>query len=45
MDKEEWIKKYEPAVDQTGQLISYDAVDDLEFINEQDPNKVWFKIP
>jgi hypothetical protein len=41
MDKAEWIEKYEPLVDQSGQLISFDVVDDLEFINQQDANKIW----
>jgi hypothetical protein len=41
MNKADWIMKYRPLVNKSGELISYDVVEDLEFIGQQDSNKVW----
>lgn len=41
MDRTEWIATYEPLIDRSGNLISYDVVEDLEFIKSQNENLVW----
>lgn len=44
MDKKEWIETYKPKVDAEGNLITYDVVDDLDFIQSQDEKYVWSEI-
>lgn len=41
MDKQEWTIKYQPILDANGNLVSYDVVEDLDFIKSQDENLVW----
>lgn len=44
MDLQEWIKLYEPIIDGAGKIVSYDVVDDLEFIQQHDEENVWSEI-
>ncbi len=44
LDKSEWIARYNPLRDSSGEFITYDVVEDLEFINGQDQENIWTEI-
>jgi hypothetical protein len=41
MELSEWISLYQPNKDSDGNLVSYDVVEDVSFIDEQDESFVW----
>ena len=44
MDKDEWVARYNPLRDSSGEFVTYDVVEDLDFIQSQDEKKVWTEI-
>ena len=44
MDRNEWIEAYQPERDAQGNLIAYDVVEDIAFIERQDQSQIWTEV-
>ena len=44
MKKEEWIQKYEPHRDASGNVVIYDIIENLDFIQSQKEENIWTEI-